>query len=98
MGGDGGVLSFTSSFLFFSFCMSSPPIASVRRRNTLHEVGADNYYCHKRGLWGEILFLFYRNKIEIFIRKCENVKIILYRKNVEIPLKMEHITLEFRVF
>jgi hypothetical protein len=26
---------------------------SVRRRNTLHVVGADNCHCHKRGLRGE---------------------------------------------
>jgi hypothetical protein len=46
----------------------------------------------------EIIFLFYRNKIEIFIRKCENIINNKMRKNVKIPLKMEHITLEFRVF
>jgi hypothetical protein len=46
----------------------------------------------------EKIFLFYRNKIEIFIREKENVINVFKRKNDEIPLKMEHITLEFRVF
>jgi hypothetical protein len=46
----------------------------------------------------EKIFLFYRNKIEIFMREKENVIKNIMVKNVKIPLKMEHITLEFRVF
>jgi hypothetical protein len=69
---------------------------SVRRRNTLHVVGGRQIIiCHKRGLWGERIFLI---NIKIFIRNIRNHKIILTVKNVKIPLKMEHITLEFRVF
>jgi hypothetical protein len=37
--------------------------------------GGPTINCHKRGLWGEILFLFYKDKIKLFVRKCENVKI-----------------------
>jgi hypothetical protein len=35
--------------------------------------GGPTINCHKRGLWGEILFLFYKDKIKIFSRKCENI-------------------------
>jgi hypothetical protein len=39
--------------------------------------GGPTINCHKRGLWGERILLFYNNKIIIFVKKCENIKIIL---------------------
>jgi hypothetical protein len=57
MDGWGG-LAFRS-FLRFEFFAEEPVGGggSVRRRNTLHVVGGRQCYCHKRGLWGEILFI-----------------------------------------
>jgi hypothetical protein len=39
--------------------------------------GADNKLSQARFMGRDKILLFYKNKIIIFVRKCENVKIIL---------------------
>jgi hypothetical protein len=47
--------------------------------------GGPTINCHKRGLWGEALLLFYENKIIIFIKKCENIINDKMLKNSKYP-------------
>jgi hypothetical protein len=51
-GGEGLVLVFILLVLWFLYSGVRGG-GSVRRRNTLHEVGGRQCYCHKRGLRGE---------------------------------------------
>jgi hypothetical protein len=67
--------------------------------------GADNCHCHKRGLRGEKIFVKYEilqilrnDKNRKYDKKYNIFKDNKMLKNSKIPLKMEHFTLEFRVF
>jgi hypothetical protein len=75
--GWGLYLFFSLSFVCFLVFRGAGG-GSVRRRNTLHEVGGRQLLLSQARFMGrEKILLFYENKIIIFVKKCENVKSIL---------------------